>query len=253
MIFYKDIIWRLYIDKSITIKEIFWKNDYKKVIGIINNLDKFWLEIGIEKLSKENLDHFYNNIYVPFINTKSHPNVIDLPKRIKELEEKWKIFYIWYVKKDWDIIWWIIFFNRLSNWYKIVWASFRWIKKNESNLDIPIWNLLEYLFFSECIKLWADILSKWKSSNCIWSLVWSWIWVALHKLKQKFLPYTLSDNQLIEIDESKINKDTLIFLDPDENGKYTKAIIYTKNDIIETKKFYWLIEKRWIKLEVKNI
>lgn len=111
---------------------------------------------------------------------------------------------------------------------------------------------IEYLFYGRALDNNCNYLSRWLDRNMYWAF-WSNIWLALHKLQYKFLPYLSKKSVEIELDEYKIDKESLLFTDPDKENVFRKAILWTNKNFEEIENIFGIIKKRWLDLEIRKI
>lgn len=211
-----------------------------------------WYSFGIEPLNFKNVEEFYTSVYQKEIAKKNNAHVIDLIELFKTRIGSGENIQFAFIKKDNKLLAWWIFILKMegdTSVYNLWYRGYEKIKIQWLFLG----NYIEYLFYTWSIDNNAYFIWRWKDRNCYGS-VWSSVGLPIHKLQYKFLPYCLWDTNLeISIDETSIKKETLIFVEPNEEHFYTKAILYTDRTSDEIKKEFAVIEKRWIRLEIRNI
>lgn len=251
MLIYKYAVRRLK-NNGIDLRYILWKEKLKILSKGIEHMQENAYVFGIEPLHIHNLQDFYTSIYTKEINKKHNPNVINLIDRFKDRINTNENIQFAFIKKDGVLLAWGIFIVKIENGETIYNLWFRSYEKDKINW-LFLGNYIEYFFYKRALENNADYISRGKDRNCYWS-IGSNIWLPIHKLQYKFLPYHLwEDNPQIQINESSIKEETLIFVEPDTNHLYTKAILYTNKTNEEIKKQFAVIEKRWILLNIRHI
>ena len=242
---YKYISWNIY--KKIWINDIFWSTKMRKMRKWFENLKQDWFFFWIEKFNWDAIKNFYN-LYVTQIITKPNSITFDLNTFVNEKKKSDIELFFAYVKKQDKLFWWCIFHywkskDRLMMCYK---AS-----ENIIISWVWLWFYLDYLTINDAICKDIETLSRWKDRNA-YGLLWSNPWLVVQKLQTKFLPYKSKNEEIIEINENDINVDTLIFLDPQEDWLFKKAIFWTNNSE-DIKNKFTIIEDSWISLEIRKI
>lgn len=251
MLIYTYVVRRLK-NNGIDLRYILWKEKLKILSKWIEHMQENTYVFGIEPLNISNLQDFYTSIYTKETSQKHNPNVINLIDRFKDRINTDENIQFAFIKKDGVLLAWGIFIVKIENGETIYNLWFRSYEKIKINW-LFLGNYIEYFFYKRALENHADYISRGKDRNCYGS-IWSNIWLPVHKLQYKFLPYCLwEDNPQIQVDESSIKKEALVFIEPDTNHLYTKAILYTNKADEEIKKQFAVIEKRWISLDVRHI
>lgn len=244
---YKYIARRLE-NNNLSLEDIFWWKKERQMKKWIEELINNGFDIKIEKLDEILLKSFYNNLYSVEISKKANPRVHNLIDWYwKKTEVKDRLFLACIIKDD-ILVWWCIF-EYTENMEKLK-ISY----KASDNLLIHwfwLWSYIDYIIFKDALHNWVKLLSRGKDLNAYW-LLWSNPGLTIQKLMTKFLPYISINDEITEIDEKKIDKETLIFSNPDWKGKFCEASFWTPN-VEEIEKKFGLIRKAWIKLNIYKI
>lgn len=244
--FYKKNYRRLKND-NITIREILGKEKTRLINKGIEEFKENNISYQIKTLEMSDIEEFLI-IYKPFIEKKENPKDINIKENIQKGKKDWKEYFICWIKKNNLNIGMGIFVLQKDLWLFTLWYR---AYIDEKINKISIWYYLEYFFFSEGIKQNIHEFSRWMDRNGYWFL-WANIWLALHKLELKFIPHTKKE-EVLDIKETDINKESLFFSEPDLNNKYTKAILYTNKSEEDIVKYFWIIKKRWLILETIHL
>lgn len=251
MLFYTYIVWRLK-NENIDLRYILWKEKFKLLSKWFEELTNNGYSCGIEPLTLTNLEDFYLSIYQKEIEKKNNANVFNLIDKFKDRIHTDEDIQFAFIKKGNILLAWGIFTRKIekNNNVCILWfRSYEKIKIQWLFLGYYI----EYMFYKRALENNVEFISRGRDRNC-YGAMWSNIGLPIHKLQYKFLPYCLwKENPEISIDESSLDTETLIFVEPNTEHLYTKAILYTDKTPEEIKKEYAVIEKRWIQLEIRNV
>jgi len=253
MKFYEYVAWRLE-NKNLSYKYLFWKDKEKKIHKLEEYFDNNDFEYWTKELDDDSLIDFYNNLYKDFIKSKkTNPRIIDIPNKIKEWKENLnKIYYIWYVKRNWIILaWWIFSFMKNSWWKTILTLWYRAYKKEEKFV-IWFWYFVEYLFFKLWFDLNIDIFSRWKDKNWYWFCGPS-TFLPIHKLQLKFQPWLVKDEKyqnILELSSIENENDWLFFSDIDKEWKCTTVSLFTQKNEDLIKNEYSILWKRWFLVNI---
>ena len=232
------------IEKYKDIKDMLWTTKYNKIIKVEKELILKGYCVTIKKdiFSNDNdIKEFYELIYLPLINSKKYPNVIDIVNRINQwIEKKKRYIYIEIKDNKWIIIWGTILsfkenWDTLTSWFLATWYWYEYL-----------YEYMEYLFFQYAIQYNFRNISLWTTSNLCWYNQWSWITVVI---RQKTLPIITRKEKTQNIDLNNINKESIIFLS-DNNKECNKVIVLLPKTIsIEDKEKYSLLEKRGLDIK----
>lgn len=244
--FYKENYRRLK-NENITIKDILGKEKIRLIKKGIEEFKNNNISYEVRPLEDNDIQEFLK-IYKPFIENKENPKNINIQKNIEKWKSAWKGYFICCIKQNNINIWMSIFALQKKLWLFILW--YRAYKEEKIN-KISIGYYLEYFFLNEWIQQNIQEFSRWMDRNG-YGFLWSKIGLALHKLELKFKPHAKKE-EILNIRDKDIDKESLFFSEPDAYNKYTKAILYTNKTEEDISKYFWIIKKRWLILEVRKI
>lgn len=251
MLFYKYLARYLPNSQELSLNDIFWKEKIRIIKKWLNYLDLNNYTYWIESLNKDNLNEFYY-LYSDYISRKQNPHVFDLiEKYSNNLNEDWKQLYLGYIRKDWKLIGWGLFIYKINRDKNTLMLWYRAVDPNVLIEKLKLWYYIEYLFFNYGKQLCVDSFSRGRDRNW-YGILGSDIWICIHKLQLKFLPYLSSNKEMIELDEKSLSNELLLFSGSDEYWRFNEVILRTNKSLEEIENKYWFIRKRWINLIIKS-
>lgn len=221
----------------------------KWIIEMEEKSYQFW----VKSMNLEELKEFYE-LYSHFISKKENAKVHNLIELYTDRIQNTDEIYFWYIRDETGnlLAWWIFVYKKDGELNKKV--SITWFRAYNPDMFISklyLWYYIEYFYYQRSIEdVKVEYLSRWRDRNAYGTLGTN-IGLAIHKLQFKFLPFCSWN--MVELEEKNINPETLVFLNPNSNWLYQKALLYTKLSEEEIEKKYWLIKKRGIELVIESI
>ncbi len=240
-------------NKNLTLRYLLGQEKLRLIKKWLVEMEEKGYSYGVKKMNVEDLDEFYN-LYSRFIREKENAKVHDLVALYTERINTTNEIYFWYIKdENSKLLAGGIFVAKhdIPLDSSVTITGFRAYTQDIILAKLRIWYYIEYFYYQWSLEeIQPSYLSRWRDRNAYGTL-WTDIGLAIHKLQFKFLPYASWEE--IQFDKKDITQETLIFANPDEEGKYQRAILYTQLSKEEIQKKYSLIEKRGIKLLVNKL
>lgn len=211
-----------------------------------------WWRYAIEKLNRSCLEEFYKQLYIPFVQKKHNAVIHDLPERYTERIEKNaesdQIFFASMRNEKQYLVAWGIFISKGEDSKKKT-ASLGFRAYNEDIIikKQKLWNFIEFMFYERAITHKHTTITRGQDRNGAGECS-SAIGLALHKIEAHFLPFLPQQPNFLTIDTQCIHNPTLFFMEPNEFGQFTKALLYHAYMLSSLKEIQQLFKRRGIDL-----
>lgn len=208
---------------------------------------------GVEKLSLQTLVHFYQQLYIPFINKKENAKLHSLvdryASRIEAKAVNDQIFFGFVRNEIWVLLAGGIF---ISKWksdstQKTASLGFRAYDDTFSIYKQKLWNFIEFLFFEWALAGNHQLITRGQDRNGVWALGGS-VGLALHKIEEHFLPYVPEYFEPRILDVKLLSQPTLFFLAPNWDGQCTKVCLFLADKRDDLAQIQSLFAKRGLDL-----
>lgn len=241
---------RLLKNDGLTLRSLFGQEKLRLIKkGILEIQEKNW-KFGVKQMNLSDLQDF-NTLYTLFISKKKNAKVFELLERYHDRIQNTDEIYLWYLKDEqWHLLAWGLFVYKYDENFAGM-LTVTWFRAYNPDIifaKLKLGYYIEYLYYQRALEEKNPVYLSRGTDRNAYGTLGSNPWLSIHKLQYKFLPYKRGEE--IEFDEGSIISETLIFINPDQEWVYTRAILYTTLSSEEIEKKYGLIQKRGIKLDI---